>query len=217
MALCVQLDVEQKLQWDITAEPDTTVTALIADAQAQIEIYVGRSLESANRTELFDGGTMALWPRWWPVTTVNSLTEDGTALVEGTDFMLYERTGKLIRISGGYQIPWKTLKAQSISVDYEGGFLAAAEPDHDLALEHLGSICSEIVARAFHKGAEIAELPAGTSGIKSVTLQGSDSVSYATEAGSLHSIDGGLAQFVFLTDDEKHQLDRYRRTWLGFA
>ena len=70
MALCTQLDVEQKLQWDITAEPDTTVTALIADAQAHIEAEVGRPLESAARTETFDADRVALLLKYWPVTTV---------------------------------------------------------------------------------------------------------------------------------------------------
>lgn len=204
MALCLQIDVERRLQWDITAEPDSTVTALIAAAQALIEAETGRTLESASRSETFDGGRVALFLKHWPVTAVATVTEDGTALT-ADDYKFYEN-GKTIRVSGDYQVMWKTLKKQAIAVAYTGGFLS---PDHDSQLEHLGSICAEVVARAFRKGAENAALPAGAAGaIQSVSLEGSDSVTYATGGGA--TLSGGLTQFVFLTEDERRQLNRYK-------
>jgi hypothetical protein len=206
LALCDQLDVEQKLQWDVTSEPDTTVTALIADAQAHIEAEVGRTLESAARTETFDGGRVTLFLKYWPVTAIATVTEDGVSLTVDDDFKFYEN-GKLIRVSGGYRVAWKTLKRQAIDVAYTGGFKT---PDHDSQLEHLGSLCAEVVARAFRKGAENAALPAGAAGaIQSVSLEGSDSVTYATGGGT-STLSGGLTQFVFLTEDEKSQLNRYK-------
>jgi hypothetical protein len=217
MALCTQLDVEQKLQWDITAEPDSTVTALIADAQATIEAEVGRTLESASRTESFDGGAVALFLKWWPVTTVTSVTEDGTLLTVDTDYILKEED-RLIRVTtAGYRRLWKTYKTNAVDVVYTGGYLAGHSDEHDMALEHLGSICAEVVARAFRKGADSAALPSGVSGqVQSVSLTGSDTVTYAT-AGGAGTFQGGLSRFIYLEEDERAQLQRYKRLWLGFA
>ena len=217
MALCTQLDVEQKLQWDITAEPDTTVTALIADAQALIESHVGRTLESASREETFDGARVAIFLKNWPVTAITSVSEDGTLLTADDDYKFYEN-GKLIRVStSNYQILWRTRKPQSIVVQYVGGFLAAHNEDHDMALEHLGSLCAEVVARAFRKGAANAAIPAGASGaVQSIALQGSDSVTYSTGSGESFA-GGGLTSFVYLEEHEMKQLGRYRGIPLGFA
>ena len=208
MALCTQLDVEQKLQWDITAEPDTTVAALIADAQAHIEAEAGRTLESATREETFDGGRVSIFLKNWPVTAVASVTEDGTALTVSDDFKFYEN-GKLIRVSGDYQVAWKTLKRQAIDVAYTGGF---DTPDHDSQLEHLGSICAEVVARAFRLGAKNAAVPvtAGAGGVQSVTIDGRGTISYATGGGETLTLQGGIGQFVFLNEDERRQLNRYK-------
>lgn len=228
MALCTQADVEAKLQWDITAEPDPTVTALIADAQATMEAYLGRPLESATRTQVFDGGRYALFLKVWPVTGITSITEAGEALT--SDDYRFKPNGRLLRTNtSGFPIPWRTSKPQDITVVYTGGFLAeesssssssssVSDMFHAQALEHLGSICAEIVARAFRKGADNAATPAGAAGgIQSVSLEGSDTVSYATGGGAAESLAGGSLQFVFLTDEEKAQLDRYRGLPTGFA
>jgi hypothetical protein len=214
MALCTQLDVEQKLQWDITAEPDSTVTALIADAQALIEAEVGRTLESASRAETFDGGPVALFLKYFPVTAITSVSEDGDVLTSA-DYA-FKENGRLIRTgTTGYQTYWRTYKPQSIDVVYTGGYVS---PDHDAELEHLGSLCAEVVARAFRKGAANAAIPAGSAGaVQSVSIEGSDSVTYATGGGATESLAGGLTQFVFLTEDERRQLTRYKGLPLGFA
>jgi hypothetical protein len=217
LALCTQVEVERKLQWDITADPDSTVTQHIEDAQALIEAEIGRTVESAARTETLDGGRVTYFLKWWPITEITSVTEDGTALVEDDDFKWYEG-GKLIRVStSGYQILWRTRKRQSIDVVYVGGYLAGHSAEHDMALEHLGSICAEVVARAFRKGADSAALPAGVSGqVQSVSLTGSDTVTYAT-AGGAGTFQGGLTRFIYLEEDELRQLQKYRRLHLGFA
>lgn len=213
--LCTQADVEKRLQWDVTAEPDPVITMLIADAQALIEAEIGRTVESAVRSETLDGDAWSLFLKYWPVTAIASVVEDGTALVVNTDYRWYS-TGKLIRVSGGYQIYWRAYKPQSIVVTYTGGYVA---PTHDMELGHLGSLCAEVVARAFRKGADNAAVPAGAAGqIQSVSLAGSDSVSYAT-GGSTATIGGALTQFVYLEEDERRQLalPRYVRPRFGFA
>jgi hypothetical protein len=215
LALCTQLDVEQKLQWDITAEPDTTVTALIADAQAHIEAEVGRTLEGATRSETFDGGRAAIALKYVPVTAISSVSENGDVLTVDDDYIWNER-GRLMRVTtGGYQKLWATHKPQSIVVDYDGGFVS---PDHDTELEHLGSICAEVVARAFRKGAQNASIPADAAGsVQSVTLDGRGTVSYATGGGGTATLEGGLSQFVFLVEDERRQLLVYKRVRFGIA
>lgn len=213
MALCAQIDVENRLQITFVNQPDPVVTALIADAQAHIEAEVGRELESAVRQQTFDGGRVAFFLKYWPVTNVTGVTEDGTVLTVADDVDWYER-GKLIRVANDHQILWKTRKRQAIVVDYVGGYLS---PDHDAELEHLGSICAGVVARAFRKGADAAAVPAGAAGqVQSVSIEGSDSVTYATAGGS-GTIRGGLTQFVFLEEDEVRQLQRYKTPPRGFA
>jgi hypothetical protein len=208
--------VEQRLQWDVTAEPDTTVTALIADAQALIEAHVGRPLEDGPRSELFDGYRVALFLKFWPVTAITTVTEAGVALT-ATDYLLYPN-GKVIRTTTtGTQIPWKAYKPQSIQVDYDGGYLAGEDAMHDLTLAHLGSMCAEVVARAFRKGAANAAVPAGSAGaVQSVSLSGSDTVTYSTGSGESFA-GGGLTAFVYLEQHEKDQLGRYRSVPMGFA
>ncbi|HKY47513.1 MAG TPA: hypothetical protein VJQ79_05955 [Acidimicrobiia bacterium] len=214
--LCTQADVEKRLQWDITAEPDAVVTALIAAAQATIEAEVGRALESDDYTEVFDGGRPAIFLTHWPVTAITTVEEDGTALTVTTEYVWYAN-GKVIRVSGGYQRLWKTWKIQAIEVDYTGGYLAGT---HDSELAHLGSICAEVVARAFRLGAANAATPAGVTvgGVQSVTVEGQGSITYATAGGETMTLDGGgLSQFVYLVDNEREQLQVYKRFGMGFA
>lgn len=212
MALCTQADVEKRLQWDITAEPDPVVTMLIADATSLIESELRRAAESAAaRVETFDGGWWSLFLTNWPVTAVASVVEDGTTLTVTTDYK-WSSSGKLIRVSGGYQIWWKTTKPDSIVVTYTGGYQSTTTE-----FNHLGAICAEMVARAFRKGADSAALPVGASGaIASVTLAGSDSVSYTDSSSSSSS---GLGQFLYLEEDEIRQLHlpMFTRPRFGFA
>lgn len=212
MALCTQLDVEMRLQWDITVEPEAVVTMLIADATSLIESELRRPAESGNRVETFDGGYWTLFLTNWPVTTMTTVVEDGVTLTVNTDFK-WSSTGKLIRVSGGYQTAWKTTKPDSIVVTYVGGYLAGPE------LNHLGAICAEMVARAFRKGADNATIAVGASGaIASVTLAGSDSVTYTDSTGSSTS-GSGPGQFLYLTEDEIRQLHlpKFHRPRFGFA
>ena len=215
MALCTQSDVEQRLQWDITAEPEPVVTNLITAAQSIIESVLGRHVEHATgRTETFDGGPVALFLKHWPVTDVTAVTEDGTSLVEGTDFQ-WKDNGRIIRItSAGHQRYWNTTKPQSIVVTYDGGYQTGV---HDSELNTLSSVCTEMVARAFRRGAANAALPAGAAGgIQSVTLNDAGTVTYATGSGAA-TVKGGVEQFLLLTDDELFLLGQFDRFRIGFA
>lgn len=207
MALTTQAEIEKRLQWDITAEPDAVVASLIAAATAHIESEVGRKVESASYNETYDADLNPIMLENWPVTAVASVTENGTALAS-TSFAFYE-DGRLLRVSNGYPVSWRTGKVQSVAVSYTGGFLAGT---HVSELAHIGSICTEIVARAFRAGAASAAEPAGVGvgGVTSVTLAGSDSVTYASSDGSTMELGGGLTRFVQILEDERRQLAQYR-------
>lgn len=211
MALTTQAEIEKRLQWDITAEPDSVVTSLIAAATAHMEAEVGRKLESATYTaELHDP------PGWgpirlhnWPLTSVSAVSVEGTALTVGTDITYYP-LGRVHRTTNSQDVSWNSSKRKSISVTYIGGYLSGT---HTMELAHLGSICTEIVARAFRAGAASAAQPAGVGlgGIASVSLAGSDSVTYSTSGGDSFEIGGGLTRFIQILDDERRQLSRYRK------
>jgi len=207
VTLCTQADVEKRLQWDITAEPEDVVTTLIAAAQALIEAETSRPLESAARAEKFDGHYPEIYLTHWPVTAVASVEEDGTTLTVDEDY-LFDESGRLIRVSSGTPKNWQNTKILGVEVTYTGGFLAGT---HDSELEHLRSVCTEVVARAFKQGAANAAAPPGVGlgGITEVKLDGSDSVKYASGGANIE-LGGGLSRFVFLLGDEKDQLRKYR-------
>jgi len=208
LALTTQAEIEKRLQWDITAEPDSVVTSLIAAATAHMENEVGRKLESATYTaELHDPPDGAVFLKNWPVTSITTVTVDGTA-VASSGYTFYS-DGRLHRTSNSRDLSWNSSKRKAISVTYAGGYLAGT---HTSELAHLGSICTEIVARAFRSGAASAAAPAGIGlgGISSVTLAGSDSVTYATSGGESFELGGGLTRFIQILDDERRQLQTYR-------
>lgn len=207
MALTTQLEIEKRLQWDITAEPDSVVTSLIAAATAHMEAEVGRKLESATYTaEVYDP-EYPIRLLHWPVTSVSAVSVEGTALASN-EFLFY-KLGRLHRVVASQDVSWNSWKRQSVAVTYIGGYLAGT---HTVELAHLGSICTEIVARAFRAGAASAAGPAGVGlgGITSVHLDGSDSVSYASASGDTLELGGGLTRFIQILDDERRQLAAYR-------
>lgn len=213
MALTTQAAIEQRLQWDITADPDSTITALIAAATSHMEAEVGRPLESATYTDeehdppLYYADPILL--DHFPVTAVSAVSVDGTALTVADDVVFYE-DGRLYRASDSREVTWGTLKRKAIKVTYTAGYSNAATPSQ---FAHLGSICAEVVARAFRSGAASAAIPAGVGlgGITQVSLDGSDSVTYGLANSATVPLGGGLSRFIHLLDDERRQLRRYKR------
>ncbi len=198
MPLCVQLDVEKFLQADVTAEPEAQVTYLIENAGAQIEAYLDRVVEEAARTtELHDGnGDYLIRLDHWPVTIpLTKVEEDGVVLIEGTDYVAYD-DGRVYRGTKTFKSRWRG-GLRAVDFDYTGGFATVPFVIRD--------VCARMVARAFQAGVAYANTPIGSAGIKSLSLEGSDSVEY-TEAVS----DVSRAA-VILNEDEKMMLNRFRR------
>lgn len=164
MSLCTRADVEAVLGGvDLTAK-NTQITTLISLIQGEMEGPHGadRPLEAADHTQTFDGATSrSLWLDHTPVNSVTSVTEDGTALTENDDWLVYPELGRILRISGGYRIRWSTTKPRSIVVTYNGGYQAAAIPDD------LRKACAQAVADMFQAGAAFASVPTGDEHVES--------------------------------------------------
>ena len=190
MALATQTDVEQRLQIDFTNPTDPTVASLIAAAQGHIEREVGRPVEAADYTETFDGPYGPyLWLSKPPVNTITSVTSDGAVLVVAVDYYLVSATGKLGRVRDGFYRHWDSFQPQSVVVVYNGGYTTVPLDLRD--------ICANVAARAFQSGAAYAALPATGVAIRSVSLDGSDSVEYSDNvAGGLATIENRPLQLT---------------------
>lgn len=181
--LCTQQEVEYHGQVDFTAEPDARVTRYIAAASAAVENYCGRSfiVNGSDVTETFDGrGRGRIQLSRWPNITITSVTEDGSALTEGDDFIVRDSVGQLIRTYGG----GKTVRAwqiglQVISVVYDGGY-AAPTTSHNAGEvpEAVRHVAAQIAGRIYRAGAAWAATPAGAGEIRQIDLQGVGSAQF---------------------------------------
>lgn len=69
---------------------------------------------------MLPGGVMPLQLSRWPIVAVTSITEDGTALVDGTDFRVVYETGQIERLDSNlWPKKWPTLP---IVVTYSAGY-----------------------------------------------------------------------------------------------
>lgn len=155
--IATQADVEHRLQLDVTDEPDPVIETLLTAAQGHVEGELGRPLEQAEHVERFDG-LHAGWPRktlflkFLPIVSITTVVEGGTSLA-GSDYLLYNDSpleGRLIRVSAGNLIEWRTTKPQGIVITYQGGYPAGEEP------EDLVDVVAWMAANAFLVGTAIA-------------------------------------------------------------
>jgi len=197
MALCTQTQVEQRLQINFTDNSDVVCAELIAAAQGHIERVAGRPLEAASFTETFDGMSGTLWLKNTPVNSITSVTVDGTALTSAD--WTYTDWGRLARTTNSRERSWSTSKQQSIVVVYNGAYTTIP---YDLQ-----DICANMAARAFQAGASNAAVPAGSEGIKSIMIAGSDSITFRDTAAD-------LVNSVGLTAHELDVVSYYRNPTL---
>jgi hypothetical protein len=206
--LATQADVESRLQVVFDADPDPIVADLIASAQAHIEAYVGRALESAEHVETYEGNQVAILLEHWPVTDVTAVTVDGAPLTLPDEVSWYS-WGRLYRVgtdglTAGYPRTWDSVKPQPVEVTYTAGYLTGI---HDRELKHLSSVCVEVVARAFRQAVDWVARPPG--GIQSLALDGSDSITYATGAGGGQVPAKVVGSFLAITDADQAELAGY--------
>jgi hypothetical protein len=194
--LCSQTDVEMRLQINFGTDPDPVCAALIAAAQGHIEREVGRPVEADDYIELFDGPLGAyLWLANTPVNTIAGIEVDGVALTLPGD-IYFTAAGKVGRLNdSGYLTTWGTYKPNIVEVTYNGGY-ATVPLD-------LRDICARAAARAFQAGAAFAAAPVSAGAVKSVALEGSDTVVWADSVVDVTAL-------VSLTADEIEACRYYR-------
>ncbi len=110
---------------------DTIIARLISRASASIAQYCNRVLVAEIVKDEFwpqrdpsprsiPGGVAPLQLTRWPVIEINSVTENGNALIDGTDFRADKSRGQLTRLDGsGYPRSWPAL---AIAAQYKGGY-----------------------------------------------------------------------------------------------
>lgn len=169
MTFATYQDLEDRLRVTFTAPEQVQATALLDAATAVVQAAAGQLIEQdTNDTVTLDGndGTILQLPQI-PVTSVASVTVDGTALVSGDEFLWNGPQGLLYRTSDGAWSRWGTTwgtKPQSIVVVYTHGY-AAIPAD-------VTAVTVEVAARAW-------STPAGAVRQESI---GSYSVTYDTRA-----------------------------------
>lgn len=112
---------------------DEILEAKIAEASADIEAHLGRTLSRVTISETFWGGSgysaKILLDRY-PVVSITSVTVDDV-LVDADEYRLDPDTGILYRLdTNGYPCTWTWVK--SVVIVYVAGYLLPAEADRNL-------------------------------------------------------------------------------------
>lgn len=212
MTLATQADVEKLLQVDFGADPDDSVAQYLAQADAAIANYCGQKLAwEAGLVEAFDGPDNTNWyvlPRF-PVTGITSVVEDDDTLTV-TDEYLWEEDGRVRRMNGELAWHWSRYPDANV-VTYDAGYGTGAPSPYDDVPDDLVLVAAGYAAALFKHGAQWAAH--GVEGpVKSVALQGSDTITYDNSAASKALADqGGVPA---LTEGQKMLLAPYRRRLL---
>lgn len=198
MALSTQTQVEQLLQINFGSDTDEACAQYIAFADGLIVSYIGFNPEAdAARTETHDPTwTDELWVERPPIRAVTSVTVDGTALsLSDTSGYLWYESGRLLRTGH----VWSS-DPQGIVVVYDAGY-ATVPAD-------ISFVSASIAARMMQAGA--SALPEGGSlaGVKSISLDGSDSVSFGDASLDITAVEIMSPMDIMI-------LDPYRRRTAG--
>lgn len=121
--------VEQFL--DADTGDDDLINNLIAAVSGEIQGWLGRQIIQATATDerLDSIGDTRLHTRYYPIISITSLTEDGSALTEDTDFECKEqdkRSGCIVRLCGSDAVGWN-VGTRNVTVTYSHGY--ATVPD----------------------------------------------------------------------------------------
>lgn len=197
MALCSQADIEALRTADITAEPDSTITALISHAEGILEGLTGRTfapvanVEAATSSLSQADGT--IWLAVYPLTAVAVANSDGDPYDLDVHYS-WTVDGRIRRLGAGVSTwswqyePWRTPEWPiGTVITYSGGIT-----DPDEAPRDLRGVCAELAADLWGRAT-----PSGPGGVTDESL-GGYSVTYQTMAGNL-------------TDQQQKIIRKYRR------
>lgn len=183
MPLSTVAALEQYCQIDITNDSDPAVLLLLDYAQAIIETHLDRTLEAQTAVaETLDGrGDEVLFLSQWPVTAVTSVTEDGDLLTVDVDFYWYP-DGRLVRgdPTAIDRLAWSRAK-QNVDVVYDHGYATIPK--------EIELVSTQLAGEMFKKSAAYANAPVGSAGIRSISLDGSDSVEFNDLVASASGVD----------------------------
>ncbi len=199
MAIINQLDLENLLQIDVTAEPDSTVTSYLIQAQAAAEAYCQRHFDYATTNiETFDGdgNTAIIQVDRWPIDTVTTVVESGVTLTVDQDYILYTGNGWVMRTAGGARQAkgWRDHR-RGVVITYDGGYVLEGGGAGAMTPDDLILAVTRVAGRLFRSGSAPIAGP-----VSSVTLDGIGSTSYS---GTVTVTD------LVLLDEEKASLDPY--------
>lgn len=93
MAYITNTDIETFLNIDLTPNGESLANAIIAGIEATVDAYCNRSFSvDGEKTEKFDGGEYRYFVKHPPISSVSSVTIDGTAQTEGEDedYVVYD-------------------------------------------------------------------------------------------------------------------------------
>ena len=132
------------------ADRDTVLNQIIAGVTSQMQGWMKRDIvQSTATSEKIDGdGSDEIFLEHFPLIEVTSLTEDGTALVEDTDFEAVGPdldAGRIIRISGTDPTAWSSGR-RNIKLTYDYGYVNV--PDS------LVIACTSLVVAKFFETAQ---------------------------------------------------------------
>jgi len=154
-----QLATVAQVQADLPALSDAQAEARLDQASALIRQYCrGRlplGVAEVRQTwrvarSCVDGGEPApLYLRQWPVTAVDSVTEGGGALVEGTDYEITHQS-LLWRLGGAHRRHWSGV----VVAQYSGGYTLPATGDQ----ADLAAACVALVTTLDAHAGEAADL-----------------------------------------------------------
>ncbi len=209
MPLALQIHLEKFLQIDVAAEPDPVVDQLLETASGLVEGFVGRPLELASYDESYTAPAGAIVVlRNGPVdTTTNAVVvtilRTGVVLVEGTDYIVKPRNSHIVRVTAAGVPHWWEVHAgvqAAIRVEYDAGFDFTADPLEHRHAEIARDVTVRSVGRVFQAAAASASVPVGALAVKSISLAGSDSVTYRDDVASVADA------AIQLTDADKASL-----------
>jgi hypothetical protein len=100
---------------------DNIINTYINSVSAMIRSYYGYDLLKQDYTDIYlDGsGKRNLMIPQWPVNSITSVEEDGTALTEGTDYDLYSPMGYLRKDKGSIWLEGN----KTIKLTYNAGYI----------------------------------------------------------------------------------------------
>ncbi len=209
MTLALQIHVERFLQVDVGAEPDPVVSQLLETASGLVEAFVGRPLELASYDEDHTSPAGAIVVlRNGPVDiTVNpvvvTINATATVLTPDTEYIVKPALGHIIRVTADGIPHWWEARAgrqNAINVTYDAGFDFTADPLLHRYAQVARDVTIRSVGRVFQAAAASASVPVGALAIKSISLAGSDSVTYRDSVASVADT------AIQLTDADKASL-----------